>query len=58
VSDAFRIFARRSSMVLGSAWAFASAILIIVVWGLTGPRFIIRIPGSSLLIPERQLLLS
>ena len=23
VSDAFRIFARRSSMVLGSAWAFA-----------------------------------
>ena len=39
VSDAFRIFARRSSMVLGSAWAFASAILIIVVWGLTGPAF-------------------
>ena len=38
-SDAFRIFARRSSMVLGSAWAFASAILIIVVWGLTGPTF-------------------
>jgi hypothetical protein len=33
VSDAFRIFARRSSAVLGSAWAFASAILIIVVWG-------------------------
>jgi low affinity Fe/Cu permease len=39
VSDAFRIFARRSSMVLGSAWAFASAILIIVIWGLTGPAF-------------------
>jgi low affinity Fe/Cu permease len=39
VSDAFRIFARRSSMVLGSAWAFASAILIIIVWGLTGPTF-------------------
>src|SRR6184192_4020489 len=38
-SDAFRIFARRSSMVLGSAWAFASAILIIVIWGLTGPTF-------------------
>jgi low affinity Fe/Cu permease len=38
-SDAFRIFARRSSMVLGSAWAFASAILIIVIWGLTGPAF-------------------
>src|SRR5438034_8042296 len=39
VSDAFRIVARRSSMVLGSAWAFASAILIIVTWGLTGPTF-------------------
>jgi low affinity Fe/Cu permease len=39
VSDAFRIFARRSSRVLGSAWAFAGAIIIIVVWGLTGPAF-------------------
>ena len=39
VSDAFRIFARRSSRVLGSAWAFASAILIIVIWALTGPMF-------------------
>jgi low affinity Fe/Cu permease len=39
VSDAFRLFARRSSMVLGSAWVFASAILIIVIWGLTGPTF-------------------
>jgi len=39
VSDAFRIFANRSSLVLGSAWAFAIAILIIVVWGITGPMF-------------------
>ena len=39
VSDAFRIFARRSSIVLGSAWAFASAVIIIVIWGLTGPAF-------------------
>ena len=39
VSDAFRIFARRSSRVLGSAWAFAGAIVIIVVWGITGPAF-------------------
>jgi low affinity Fe/Cu permease len=38
-SDAFRIFARRSSAVLGSAWAFGVAILIIVIWGLTGPAF-------------------
>jgi low affinity Fe/Cu permease len=39
VSDAFRVFARRSSAVLGSAWAFAGAVLIIVVWALTGPTF-------------------
>jgi low affinity Fe/Cu permease len=39
VSDAFRVFAKRSSMVLGSAWAFAGAILIIVAWALTGPVF-------------------
>ena len=39
VSDAFRLFAKRSSMVLGSAWAFATAILVILIWGLTGPMF-------------------
>ena len=39
VSDAFRVFARRSSTTLGSAWAFAAAILIIIVWGATGPTF-------------------
>src|SRR5881394_1294184 len=39
VSDAFRVFARRSSAVLGSAWVFALAILVIVVWGVTGPTF-------------------
>jgi low affinity Fe/Cu permease len=39
VSDAFRVFARRSSMMLGSAWAFAGAVLVILVWILTGPTF-------------------
>jgi low affinity Fe/Cu permease len=39
VSDAFRIFARRSSMMLGSAWAFVGAVLVILVWLLTGPMF-------------------
>src|SRR6266705_6656941 len=39
VSDAFRIFARRSSIILGSAWSFAGAILVILVWLLTGPTF-------------------
>jgi low affinity Fe/Cu permease len=39
VGDAFRIFARHSSTVLGAAWTFAGAVLIIVIWGLTGPMF-------------------
>lgn len=39
INDAFSAFARRSSTVLGSAWAFAVAILIIVVWAVTGPTF-------------------
>src|SRR5881227_883558 len=39
VSDAFRVFARRTSNVLGSAWAFVLALFIIVVWAITGPTF-------------------
>jgi low affinity Fe/Cu permease len=39
VSDAFRVFARKSSAMLGSAWAFCAAILIIVIWAATGPMF-------------------
>lgn len=38
-SDAFRVFARKTSAVLGSAWAFCAAILIIVIWAATGPMF-------------------
>ena len=39
VRDAFGVFARKTSNVLGSAWAFVCALLIIVVWALTGPTF-------------------
>jgi low affinity Fe/Cu permease len=39
VSDAFRVFARHSAIALGSAWAFSGAVLIILVWILTGPMF-------------------
>ena len=39
VSDAFRVLARHSSIALGSAWAFAGAVLVILVWVLTGPMF-------------------
>ena len=39
VQDAFRVFAHQSSIILGSAWAFAGAVLVILVWVLTGPTF-------------------
>jgi low affinity Fe/Cu permease len=39
VRDSFRNFARKSSEVLGSAWAFIGAMLVIAVWGLTGSTF-------------------
>lgn len=39
VRDAFRVFARGSSRVLGSAWCFIIAISIILAWATTGPIF-------------------
>jgi low affinity Fe/Cu permease len=39
VSDAFRVFAHRSAVLLGSAWAFTAAVVIILVWLLTCPIF-------------------
>jgi low affinity Fe/Cu permease len=39
VRDAFRSFAQRSSTLLGSAWAFSGAVLVILVWIVTGPTF-------------------
>jgi low affinity Fe/Cu permease len=39
VRDAFRSFAHHSSNLLGSAWAFTIAVLIIIVWAVTGPTF-------------------
>ncbi len=36
---AFRIFARQSSIILGSAWAFVGAVVVVLVWVLTGPTF-------------------
>ena len=37
--DAFAVVARKTSNVLGSAWAFTAALLVIIIWGLTGPVF-------------------
>ncbi len=39
VQDAFRLFARQASAVLGTAWAFVIAIGIIVLWTATGHVF-------------------
>jgi low affinity Fe/Cu permease len=39
VRDAFRGFAQRASVLLGSAWAFCGAVLVIVVWLVSGPTF-------------------
>jgi low affinity Fe/Cu permease len=39
IRDAFGVFARKTSNILGSAWAFVIALLIIVVWAVTGPTF-------------------
>ncbi|HEY8834216.1 MAG TPA: low affinity iron permease family protein [Chthoniobacterales bacterium] len=39
IRDAFGVFARKTSTILGSAWAFVIAILIIVIWATTGPTF-------------------
>lgn len=39
VQDAFRVFARKTSHVLGTAWSFVLALLIIAVWAATGPMF-------------------
>jgi low affinity Fe/Cu permease len=37
VRDAFRVFARHSAIALEIARAFAGAVLVILVWILTGP---------------------
>jgi low affinity Fe/Cu permease len=39
VQDAFRLAARKTSAVLGTAWAFMGAVLVIIIWGLTGHIF-------------------
>lgn len=39
IRNAFRIFAHVTSGVVGSAWSFLTAVLIIVIWAATGPIF-------------------
>src|ERR1700716_754956 len=39
MNELFRKFAQATSAMVGSSWAFILAVLIIIVWALTGPAF-------------------
>jgi low affinity Fe/Cu permease len=39
MNDTFRLFAHRASLLVGSAYAFGVAILVVLVWALSGPLF-------------------
>jgi low affinity Fe/Cu permease len=39
MSGFFRRFSHRASLLVGSSWAFVTAVLIIVVWAVSGPLF-------------------
>src|SRR6267142_6793711 len=39
MNELFRKFAQKTSQAVGTSWAFILAVLIIVVWGATGPIF-------------------
>lgn len=39
LNEAFRKFAHKISRLAGTSWAFMFAVLIIAVWGITGPIF-------------------
>ncbi len=39
MQDAFHVVAKKCSNLLGTPWAFVTALLIIVVWAVTGPVF-------------------
>jgi len=39
MNELFRKFSQATSQMVGSSWAFILAVLIILVWGITGPLF-------------------
>jgi low affinity Fe/Cu permease len=39
MNDFFRKFAHKMSELVGSAWAFIAAVIIIIAWAVTGPMF-------------------
>lgn len=39
MSEAFRVFAERAATAVGSYWSFVLAIVVVVLWAVTGPFF-------------------
>ncbi|MEO6906994.1 MAG: low affinity iron permease family protein [Abditibacteriaceae bacterium] len=39
MNDWFRKFAKGTSKVTGSSWVFLAALLLVIVWGISGPMF-------------------
>lgn len=39
MNEAFRRFARYTSDLLGSSWVFCAAVLIVLLWAVSGPYF-------------------
>lgn len=39
MQELFRRFSHKTSELVGSPWAFITAVVIIIVWGVTGPIF-------------------
>jgi low affinity Fe/Cu permease len=39
MNEIFRLFAQKTSQMVGSSWSFILAFLIIVAWAITGPIF-------------------
>ena len=39
MNDIFRKFAQKAAHAMGTSWAFIIAVLIIIIWGTTGPFF-------------------
>ena len=39
MKELFRLFAQKTSQLVGSSWAFILAVLIIIAWAVTGPIF-------------------
>lgn len=39
MKEMFRKFSNQISQVVGSPWAFVAAVMLVIIWGVTGPLF-------------------